>query len=248
VNIVTTPQRGDFSPSLAEKKVLINAIFDGRNFVMSDGQPVDMIQPGTGVQIRFSAVDLNERAGDLHLLKEETRLLFPAGTTLYARVDLRGIQDEILNFRIDRHDLYEFESAATNLARRFQYFDAQTRKTNDGLVEVRLHEPLTMSRIGQKTFTLDSCACEVFGIGRNPIEVLSLNQALSRISEYAEIHRASHTGNVFFRFLAPLNDQRYFDLRGRLGRLEVLRDESEFCTEAEWNQFMERLLKPKEGM
>ncbi len=97
-------------------------------------------------------------------------------------------------------------------------------KAHEGLIEVRLLEPLVMERKGLKTYRLRPCPCVVPALKYppdGPAHDFSLNHALTRISEHLELHRISHTGNAFTRYLVP-------DSTGgalRLRRLGSLRDE-----------------------
>lgn len=86
-------------------------------------------------------------------------------------------------------------------------------------VPVLLLEPLCMLLRGTKLGELQSCLILAPWRG-NPhdrlAEVHSLNQAYTRISQFCERHRVSHTGNVFEKvhylnnmaYLRPLSDRR----------------------------------------
>jgi hypothetical protein len=94
----------------------------------------------------------------------------------------------------------------------------------DGLVPVRLHEPLRAVRQGEKPLRLMHCRCEVLGATDEPWQASNLNQALQSISERMELHRASHAGNVFTRMLVPCDPRANGHLLTSSAPLERLGD------------------------
>lgn len=218
-------QAGDFKAAKYAEKVVIHLNFNGRHFTLPDGGPFDLLKEGAPVELRVPAVFLNHRASDLGLNRIEVRELLPAGAMIFARVDLRGIEEAFYNsYSHPSEQLLDFARRAKYLMERHTYIDHGTVQPRDGLVRLELKEPLVMYRTGQKTFKLDRCSCVIWGLHERPTFAHSLNQALTQISEFAEIARASHTGNAFLRCLVALGDPLNPEPQVALAKLAVLRN------------------------
>ena len=179
-------QRGDFTAVTSAEKVTIHLTFNGRHFELPDGSIFDILAPGAPVELRVHSIFLNDEAKVLGLKKLETKELLPAGSTVFARVDLRGIWEACYNgFEKIEERHYEFAERASALLNSYSYLDQVTVKHHDGLVRLELEAPLVMKRTGQKAFKLESCPCVIWDLGEQPTKAYSLNHALTLIG-YSE--------------------------------------------------------------
>lgn len=230
-------QRGEFTAEKYAEQVVIHAVFDGKKLVQSDGRPLPRMAEGARVQIRVPAVYLQLSEDENHLKQEEMREFLPHGSIVFAAVDLRGIKDRIYKHQPIDQELGYLLDLAEDVRRHHDIGDMQQLQPYEGLIPVRLHEPLTIIRRGLKSYRFMPCKCEILHYPHEHAEVNSLNQVLTKISERMEIHRASHTGNAFVRCLAPVRP----GLRGEyvpaedgpLVRLETLRDRVTWTHEAQ---------------
>lgn len=103
--------------------------------------------------------------------------LLPAGARLLAAVSDQAVGDGVL--------LTDKRWFTTVSAGRFVPFE--------------LVDPLRIQLRGTKRARLEACRCKAPTLGGRILE--SVNEAYTRISEYHEPHRRSHTGNVFQKVL-----------------------------------------------
>ncbi len=224
---------GDFTAEREAAHVVIHARVDAKGgFTQADGSPLPAQRPGARVQLRVLAAHLHDKKQRTALTTWESRELLPAGQVLLALVDTRAQQDAAHRKRLEQEGLMAVVQQALANARALgdrhptawlAHMGGRGPKVHEGLLEVRLLEPLVMERKGLKTYRLKSCACEgpaLAAQGIEPPRDHSLNHALTRISERLELNRISHSGNVFTRFLVELPSSD--DLR--LYRLGDLRD------------------------
>jgi hypothetical protein len=225
---------GDFTADRAEKHVVIHARVGAKGqFTLEDGSPLPLLRAGARVQLRVRAAHLADQEQRSALSALSVRELLPRGQVLLALVDTRSLEDPALADRLKAAGLLDVLLEARDGTRRYRnrrpegmVFGEerdQGPKAHEGLVEVHLEEPLVMERKGLKTYRLQSCACVVPALKRTSREPgfdISLNHALTRISEQLELHRISHTGNVFTRYLVPESTGQSW----RVSRLGSLRD------------------------
>jgi hypothetical protein len=208
---------GDFTAEREAEHVLIHARVDAKGgFTLLDGSPLPALHPGARVQLRVRAADLHDKQQRNALTSWESRQLLPAEQVVLALVDTRALQDPAQRQRLEQEGLlpvmHEALARARGLAERqprgwHAHAGGPGPKAHEGLLEVRLLEPLEMERRGLKTYRLRPCACEVTALaalGTDAPRDYSLNHALTRISERLELNRISHTGNAFTRFLVEL--------------------------------------------
>ena len=238
-------QRGEFTAEKSAGQVVIHAVFDGKKLVQADGRPLPKMAEGARVQIRVPAFYLHLSDDEHHLKQSEVRELLPRGSTLFAAVDLRGIEDRLYNNRPIDPELIDLRGTAEDIRRRHDIIDSQQLQHYEGLIPIRLHEPLMMMRRGLKTYRLLQCPCEILYYPWEHVEVRSLNQVLTKISERMEIHRATHTGNAFVRCLVPVRigpkGEFIATEDGPLVRLESLRDRAQWDHEVPSQSTMELL-------
>lgn len=218
-------QRSDFQAGKYAEKVIIHLTFNGKSFVLPDGSAFDLLKEGAKVELKVMSAHLKEESSVLGLRQPEMRELLPARTTVFARVDLRGMTEKDQFQEPASSDLLRFAERAISLKKSHVDIKQGTVKPYEGLVQIELREPLFMRRIGQKAFQLEGCDCLIWGLHEHPVDVYSLNQALTRISEFAEIHRISHTGNAFLRCLVPMDGRGIASSEGSLMPLAQLRDQ-----------------------
>ncbi|MDP2007139.1 MAG: hypothetical protein Q8K45_15790 [Rubrivivax sp.] len=226
---------GDFTADQADEHVVLHArVSNSGVLTQADGSPLPAMKPGAFVQLRLRATSLSDKEQRAALSKVEVRELLPRDFTLLAIVDTRALEDRELGSRLEQAGLLDVLRQARHEAQRergfrpsdpeFAHLRDEGPKAHEGLLEVRLLEPLMVERKGLKTFRLQPCPCVVPALRRPPGEPdhdYSLNHALTRISEELELHRISHTGNVFTRYLVPEPAGAGFILR----RLGTLRDQ-----------------------
>jgi hypothetical protein len=91
-------------------------------------------------------------------------------------------------------------------------------------VEIYLEQPLRIKLRGTKKGELEPCLCKIPSL--TDLEATSINHAYTLISEKFEMHRKSHTANVFDKVY-------FFDSNGIWKPLEVLRERIESAYEEE---------------
>lgn len=204
---------GDFSAEAGIEYVVIHARADGQGrFTQANGLPLPALLPGAAVQLRLRATQLQDREQRKSLTTWEARPLLPASQVLFAVVDARALHEPAHAERLEALGLLDVLGQGRQLADHFRQRDSgmtysalsQGPKAHEGLLELRLEEPLVMERKGLKTYRLKPCLCRVPALPNASSDSghdRSLNHALTRISETLELHRISHTGNAFTRYL-----------------------------------------------
>ncbi len=225
---------GDFTADQADEHVVLQARVGEKGVLtQSDGSPLPLLKPGALVQLRVRAAFVMDKEQRAVLSKVEVRELLPRGQSLLAIVDTRCLSDAEFLPALDRAGLVDVLHQARHEAQRirdlqpsgmdFRHLRDEGPKAHEGLLEVILLDHLMVERKGLKTFRLQPCRCVVSALKRQPggpEHDYSLNHALTRISEQLELHRISHTGNVFTRYLVP----DPIGTRVHLRRLSTLRD------------------------
>lgn len=109
--------------------------------------------------------------------------------------------------------------------RKYLRHDLKTRPpVAKPFVEIHPKQPLRIKLRGSKKGELEPCLCEIPSL--DDLEATSINHAYTLISENFEMHRRSHTANVF--------DKVYFsDTNGIWKPLEVLRERIQSAYEEE---------------
>lgn len=223
---------GDFTADQIEEHVLIpGRVGPKGQITLADGSPLPALREGASVQLRVRAMHVTDKAQRAALSSVEVRELLPADTEVFAIVDARALDDQGSRAQLQDAGLLPIVVKARQLLDAmkesspdpFAWRTKELPKAHEGIIPVRLLEPLMMERKGSKPFRLQPCACRVPDLPHpagEPDHDYSLNHALTRISELLEVRRISHTGNVFSRYLVSPPGSR----DGRLVRLGVLRD------------------------
>lgn len=228
--------QGDFGPGQVDEHVVIHArVGDKGTFTQDDGSPLPALRPGAFVQLRLRATCLVDPKQRKTFSTRELRELLPRGQKVFAIVDSRSLEDHELAMHLMQAGLLDVLAQARDETRRYREqplmeswsMRGEGPKTHEGLLEVILLEPLMMERKGLKPYRLHTCACVVPALKR-PADGfdhdLSLNHALTRISEQLELHRISHTGNVFNRYLVPASADRDWPLLRLASRRDVVQN------------------------
>lgn len=224
--------RGDLAAEVGFEQVVIHARVDGQGrFTRDDGSPLPAIKPGAAVQLRLAATSLRDRDQRRSLSTWEAHELLTERQVLFAIVDARALHEPEHAQRLRDRGLFDVLGHAKQVGEHFRQREGgmsyraldAVPAGHEGLLELRLDEPLWVERKGLKNYRLRPCSCFVPALpnpekdsGRDR----SLNHALTRLSEAFELHRISHTGNAFTRVLA-------LDASGLLLRLATCRDRIE---------------------
>lgn len=221
--------RGDSAAEVGFEHLVIHARADGQGrFTRDDGSPLPTIKPGAAVQLRLAATSLRDRDERRSLSTWEAHELLPERQVLFAIVDARALHEPEHARRLHDRGLLDVLGHAKQAAEHFRQREGGMSDlalnaglaSHEGLLELRLDEPLWVERKGLKTYRLRPCSCFVPALpnpDNNSGRDSSLNHALTRLSEAFELHRISHTGNAFTRFMV-------LDTSGLLRRLASCRD------------------------
>jgi hypothetical protein len=163
----------------------------GGQLMLADGKTLPKIEDDTIADLIIPAYALLADEDRALWTKEESRDMFREETSLWARV--RGKHDMLLK--------------ASGCCERRMWANVPA-----SVVEIRLLKPLRLILRAGKTSMLGGCRCAVPAL---KLEVDSINEAYTRISEKYETHRKSFGGNVFRyvyyegrKFLEPLDTRR----------------------------------------
>lgn len=177
-------------PDKYKRTVRLQVRIKDGEWILVDGSPLPKLKDDTPAEIILSAHALLEANDQARWTAEDRRSMFSAGTTLWAVV--LGPNGPIKADGCVSMRTWAGEPVSA--------------------VEVLLKEDLLLIRRPGKAGLLDSCKCSIPAVS---LEVGSVNEAYTRISEKYEKHRRSHTGNVFQRvfyldgdLLRPLEDRR----------------------------------------
>ena len=215
----------EFEADKPLETALVKAVFDGHKFVTPTGDTLPQLRAGARVEIRVPAFYFLDPAEARPYVANRSVEFLPAGTRLYAVV--KGLPERdgfaspsSFEQPLSAIQLQDRDYVKSELERmRRTGFAAGVEPHNpDGAVEVNLHAPLRLTLRGDKKPTLEGCHCDIpylsYSQDRPDGEAHSLNHAFTRISEYFETERISHTGNAFTRF--------FYEQEGRFERLDRL--------------------------
>lgn len=160
-------------PDEYQRTVRLPVRFKGGQWSLADGAKLPQVEDDTFAELVLSAYSLLLEEDRLRWTTEERRVMFPAGSSIWARV--RGKNGVMLKAAgCIEHKIWPGEPAS--------------------LVEMQLAKQLEVVLRAGKTGLLDSCPCTIPALS---VEAASVNEAYTLISQKYETHRRSHTGNVF---------------------------------------------------
>lgn len=211
----------EFMAEKTMKTVKIKPKFNGNTFVTPKGEALPTLKEGATVEISVVATSLVDKEQARRLTATDRVELLPAGTLLYAIVrGLPGIDPSETPPPQELEDRdYLRRCLHQHINNRFASGTAPFMP--EGAVEAILLEPLFMTLRGDKLPKLEPCKCRIPYFGPMPerpddFHALSLNHALTLISERFEKGRISHSGNAFLRY--------FQDRDGWLYRLDTISD------------------------
>jgi hypothetical protein len=170
--------------------------------------------------------------GDLPELKDDTvgDLIVPENAII-DKAKLQQISNEMIKelLPIDTNLMIQISAESVKkIGDTLRKYLCHNLKTMPPLVnpfvEIYLKQPLRIKLRGTKKGDLEPCLCAIPSL--NDLEATSINHAYTLVSEKFEMHRKSHTANVFDKVY-------FFDSNGFWKPLEVLRERVEGAYEEE---------------
>ena len=162
-------------------------------FVLRNGEALPDFREGTEAELRIAASTLADPSRIGQFLSEATKPFLPAHSPLGAEVNPDGVSAELRKHVVNR-------------------FTGSRHLT---FVPFAVTEELNITLTAGKKGRLVDCKCFIPSLN---LEVKSINEAYTRISEAFEPTRRSHTGNVF---------AKVFSIQPALRSLDSIRREIE---------------------
>lgn len=166
--------------------------------VLRDGGALPDFREGTEAELRIAASSLDNPSLVGQFLAEATKPFLPANSPLGAEVKADGISEDLRKHVVNR-------------------FTGSRHLT---YVPFSVTEELSITLTAGKKGRLVDCKCFIPSLD---LEVKSINEAYTRISEAFEPTRRSHTGNVF---------AKVFSIQSTLRSLDGIRREIETAAPA----------------
>ncbi|MFZ4538411.1 hypothetical protein [Propionivibrio sp.] len=204
---------------------LIKAEFDGQSFLLPSGEALPLFKIGAKVDIRVSVTYFQDQKQARPYATSKSVELLPAGTRLFAVVKNLSAKDDYEFLTpperqfspVERQDR-DYVKWCLEQMRRSGFAQGVEPLNPEGAVEVVLQKPLMLTLRGDKKPKLEHCYCEIPYFAhtedRQNGQAHSLNHAFTKISEYFETDRISHTGNAFTRY--------FCEHIGRFQRIDAL--------------------------
>jgi hypothetical protein len=229
------PIRHDFTADSDAERTVLRAVVDAKGgFTLTDGQPLPVLRPGTQVEIRLPVAGLMLLDEQREFHRREELDLVPAGERLLMFIDTGATTVRTLDERLRAEGLRDVLEAGRRrvdeIRWRIEERGVASLKTSKQAfqhwgcgLEVVVHEPIRIEWRGMRRPRLLPCQCTVVELEGRPqtrSTFPTLNAALTAMSELFELHRPSHGGNAFLRYV-------WYDERGggdwyRLGDLRAL--------------------------
>lgn len=199
-----------------QKTVVIPVVWKEGKWEPSYGGEMPEIREGTTADLTLSAGALKDENEIKRLSFEKVVEILPAGSLLWARMSRAHYRGE----------------RKKGVPKGF-HSRREERLEEAVLVPFFLDEPLKLLLRGTKPAQLTPCKCYAEDLPSES-ELLSVNQAYTRLSERFETTRRSHSGNVFTKvcftdeenYILPLDFLRKKELRKFENYLEAQSDEA----------------------
>lgn len=168
------------------KTVTIAVKLEAGTWKRFDGSPLPKIREGAVGDLTLDEYALVNEKERSEFIQDNRVKFLPEGMTVFV-----GLNPDVIGPK-NTHGLVE----SRELGFQSQWMFA----------EVLLLEDLDLKMRGDKDPALTQCRCKIPALGE---EAISLNHAFTMLSMHYELHRKSHTANVFDRTYIRLLDGRW---------------------------------------